>query len=77
MTGPKHDALIEEALVARREVAPDGTILPHPAWADLDEAARQTLYEETLRSRILEAALDDAGHSSTVKAVLALMKGAT
>lgn len=72
---PGSQDLIEEALTARREIAPDGAILPHAAWADLDQEARQALFEETARSRTLEAALDRKGHSGTVKAVLGRIQG--
>jgi len=52
-----------------------GRILPSPAWHDLDADGRQALYEHTVVSRTLEAALDPDGRSSTVRAVLARIRG--
>ena len=63
--------LIEEAITAWRPRTPDGRILEHPAWADLNAAARQTAFEEGLAMRLLEAALDPDGYSTTVRAVAA------
>ena len=62
--------LIEEATTAWRPRTPDGTILEHPAWADLDPDARQELFDETLVARRLECGMDADGHSTTVRAVL-------
>jgi hypothetical protein len=63
--------LIEEATGAWRPRTPDGRTLEHPAWADLDAAGRQTAFEEGLVMRVLEAALDKDGYSTTVRAVRA------
>ena len=71
MTEREQAMLIEEATTAWRPHTPDGRILEHPAWADLDTAARQTAFEEALVMRILEAALDADGHSTTVRSVMA------
>ena len=65
------ESLIEEATTAWRPRTPDGRILDHPAWADLDAAARLKAFEETLVMRMLEAALDADGYSTTVHAVAA------
>jgi len=62
--------LIEEATSAWRPRGPDGSVLPHPAWADLDEPGRERAFEETLAARRLERALDPEALSSTVRAVL-------
>ena len=62
---------IEEATSAWRPRTPDGTILPHPAWADLDPASRERAFEETLVARRIEGALDSRGRTTTVRAVLA------
>lgn len=67
--------LIEEALTAWRPRDPDGRIRAHPAWSDLDPAARERLYEESLRTRRLEAALDPEGRSTTARAVLGRIMG--
>lgn len=63
--------LIEEATTAWRPRTPDGTILDHPAWADLDPDSRQQIFDETVVARRLERGLDAGGRSSTVWAVLA------
>jgi len=52
-----------------------GRVLPSPAWRDLDEEGRQALFEHTMVSRALEAALDEGGRSSTVQAVLGRIRG--
>jgi hypothetical protein len=56
---------------AHRERGPHGAIHPHRAWFDLDEPGRQEAFEDALRLRALEAALDPAGLSTTARAVLA------
>ena len=68
--------LVEEATTAWRPRTPDGTILPHPAWADLDAESREAVFEETLVARRLERGLDDDGHSTTVHAALARLRNA-
>jgi len=67
----EEESLIEEATTAWRPRTPDGRILDHPAWADLDATARQKVFEEALVMRMLEAVLDPDGYSSTVHAVAA------
>ena len=62
--------LIEEATTAWRPRTPDGTILDHPAWADLDPDSRQQIFDETVVVRRLERGMDADGRSSTVRAVL-------
>ena len=64
------DALIEAAATAFRSRTPDGAILPHPAWADLDAAGRREAFAAAAQSRLLEAALDPRGLSTTARAVL-------
>jgi hypothetical protein len=64
------DLLIEETTSAWRPRTGDGTILPHPAWADLDPASRERAFEETVVARRIEAALDKRGRTTTVRAVL-------
>jgi hypothetical protein len=71
MTDREREMLIEEATTAWRPYAPDGQTLEHPAWADLDAAGRKAAFEETLVMRVLEAALDPDGYSTTVRAVAA------
>jgi hypothetical protein len=62
--------LIEDTIAAWRPHGPDGQILAHPAWADLDPDGREEAFEESLVMRVLEAALDPEGYSTTVRAVL-------
>jgi len=64
------ECLIEQSISAWRPRDPDAGILPHPAWADLDPTARERLFDETTRSRLLESALDEEGLSTTARAVL-------
>ncbi len=70
------ESLLEAAVTAWRPRDASGTVLPHPAWADLDPAGRQEVYESTLRARTLEAALDAEGLTTTGRAVLARIRGA-
>ena len=42
----------------------------HPSWYDLDAEGREQAFEVARRSRLMEAALDSQGWSSTVHAVL-------
>jgi hypothetical protein len=46
----------------------------HPSWHDLDAEGRQAAFDETVRQRAVERALDPEGSSSTIKAVLARLK---
>ena len=71
MNDPRErEMLIEEATTAWRPRTPDGIILEHPAWADLDSDSRGAVFDETVVARRLEKGMDDAGQSSTVRAVL-------
>ena len=70
------DQLLESALSAWRPRSPDGVILPHPAWADLDAASRVRLFEMTVQARSMEQALDPAGLSTTAYAVLSRIRAA-
>ena len=64
------DILIERALGAFREIGPTGRVLPAPAWWDLSAEARETLFEAQIQSRLMEAAIDARGLSTTARAVL-------
>jgi hypothetical protein len=66
----EEELLLEQVLGAHRARAVDGSVKSHPAWHDLDASGRREAYEETLRLRQLEAAIDPQGHSTTVKALL-------
>ncbi len=77
MTDPRaREELVEAAAGAWRPRRPDGSLGPHPAWADLDEAGRREAFEAARLSRRLEAALDAEGLSSTARAVMARIRGA-
>ena len=66
--------LIEEATTAWRPRTPDGIILDHLAWADLDPDSRRQVFDETIVTRRLERGLDAEGRSSTVRAVLGRLR---
>ncbi|MDP1827295.1 MAG: hypothetical protein Q8L48_28735 [Archangium sp.] len=68
------ELLLEQVTGAHRERHVDGTIRAHPAWHDLDDAGREEAFEATLALRKLEAALDENGFSSTVRALLSRIK---
>lgn len=70
------ETLIEAALTSWRPRAPDGRILPHPAWADLDDAGRLALFDETLAARAIEAAFDPEGLTATGRIVLRAIRRA-
>lgn len=67
--------LMEQVLGAWRPRKRDGGVRSHPAWHDLRPEQRQQAHDETERLRLLEAALDPEGLSSTARAVLARIKG--
>jgi hypothetical protein len=69
------EPLVEAAVTAWRSRDASGTIQPHPAWADLDDAGRRQIYEATLEARGLEAGLDAEGLTTTGRAVLARIRG--
>lgn len=69
--------LIEQVVSAWRPRDADGGVRAHPAWHDLDPADRVEAFDETLRQRALEAALDPQGLSTTAHAVLRRIRGAT
>jgi len=71
MTERDREMLVEEAASAWRPRTPDGQTLAHPAWADLDPDTRREVFEDALVMRVLEAALDPDGYSTTVRAVAA------
>ena len=70
MTPGDREILIEKAASAHRPR--HGRDLPvDPSWYDLDEAGREQAFATARVLRMLEAALDDDGLSTTVRAVLA------
>ncbi len=48
----------------------------HPSWHDLDDAGREAAYERARSLRVMEAALDPQGLSTTARAVLARIRSA-
>ncbi len=68
------ELLIERVVSAHRERDPLGALRGHPAWYDLSLENRVRAYEETVRSRALEAALDPQGLSTTARALLARIR---
>jgi hypothetical protein len=73
--GDDREALVEQAAGAFRGRDPQGRILSHPAWHDLDDAGREEAFALAERLRALEAALDQDGLSTTARAVLARIRG--
>jgi hypothetical protein len=71
MTPADRELLIERAASAWRPRRPGGGVGTHPAWHDLDDAGRLAAFEAGRLSRMLEAAIDLQGLSSTGRAVVA------
>jgi hypothetical protein len=69
MTPRERAQLIEQAASAFRPHAGD-ELTYHAAWRDLDAAGRVEAYELARRQRVLEAALDPGGLSTTARAVM-------
>lgn len=69
------EVLIERCVGAHRERDLSGRIASEPAHTDLDEAGRIEAFEQTLRQRALEQALDPDGLTTTARAVLARIRG--
>jgi hypothetical protein len=65
------ELLVERVVAAWRARHPGGGVASHPAWHDLDEAGRLEAFEATRLSRLLEAAVDPDGLTSTGRAALA------
>jgi hypothetical protein len=75
MTDPRtRELLVEQAAGAWRPRRTDGGAGSLPAWHDLDQAGRLEAYEVARRTRLLEAALDPDGLSTTARAVLARLE---
>ncbi len=70
MTRDEEDLLVEQVAGAYRPPSLD-ELRYHPAWHDLDAAARVRAFDLANALRPLEAALDPDGLSSTARAVLA------
>jgi hypothetical protein len=74
MATPETEPLVEAAAGAFRERDPLGRVRSHPAWCDLDAAGRREAFDAACASRLIEAALDPDGLSSTARAVLARIR---
>ena len=68
-------ALIEAAVTAFRERDAEGRCVAAPAWWDLSPDDRDALFDLQLAARQLERATDQAGLSTTARAVLARIRG--
>jgi hypothetical protein len=71
------DPLVESIAGAWRPRDPRGGVRFHPGWYDLDESARLEAFEAARANRLLEAALDPRGLSTTAKAVIARVRAAS
>ncbi len=69
------DTLVEAAASAWRARNLDGSIRPSGAWLDLDASGRTEAHDAAARARMLEAALDSEGLTTTARAVLARIRG--
>lgn len=69
MTREEEELLVEQVASAHRPRSLD-ELRYHPAWHDLDAAARERAFELARALRPLEAALDHDGLSTTARAVL-------
>jgi hypothetical protein len=74
MNHKQQDLLLEQATTAWRPRDPAGAIAAHPAFWDLDEPGRVRLHATIERQRLLEAAIDAEGWSSTARAVIARIR---
>ena len=61
---------LETATTAFRERDVSGRIQPSPAWWDLSPEDRERLFRRQMEARLVEAAVDPEGLSSTARAVL-------
>ena len=75
MTPEERESLVAAVTTAHRERGVRGEIKSHRAWHDLDEAGRTEAFDETMRTRKIEAASDARGLSTTARAVLARIRG--
>ncbi len=66
----EQEVQLEAATTAFRERDVSVRIQPSPAWWDLSPEDREHLFERQMEVRLVEAALDPDGLSSTARAVL-------
>ena len=71
----ERELLIEQVVAAWRPEHQNGGVRAHPAWHDLDEAGREEAARRAMRARVMEAALDPEGLSTTARLVLAKIRG--
>jgi len=64
-------ALMEAVLTPYRQRDPEGRLAPPPEWWDLPPEALDELFQEGMRARLVEKAMDPQGRSGTVRAVMA------
>lgn len=65
------EELLEQVVAAWRPRDIDGAPGSHPAWHDLSAETRAIAFEEAVKQRKMEAALDPDGLSATARIVLA------
>jgi hypothetical protein len=70
----EEELLVEQVTTAWRRRRADGSIAASPAWHDLDAGGRRAAFDETVRQRQLEAAVDPLGLSTTARAVLSRIR---
>mgnify|MGYP001544863855 CR=1 FL=1 len=66
-----NEPLVEAVVSAHRERDAFGAIVQSPAFFDLAAGDRVRAFDEAIRARAMEAALDAEGLSTTAKAILA------
>jgi len=66
----EQEVQLEAATAAFRERDVSGRIQPSPAWWDLSPEDRERLFQRQVEARLVEAAVDPEGLSSTARAVL-------
>jgi hypothetical protein len=69
VTREEEELLVEQVASAHRPKSV-AELRYHPAWHDLDPAARERAFDLARALRPLEAALDGEGLSTTARAVL-------
>jgi len=69
------ELLLESTACAFRERDMNGRPMPSPSWLDLPADAREAAFDAQARTRDLERAVDPAGFSGTVRAVMMRLMG--
>jgi hypothetical protein len=68
------DVMLESAMLTYREMAPDGSVLPSPAWADLSPEQRVELHDRQMQASWFSAARIFERYSATVVRVLGYLE---